>query len=129
MEKEFIPYEEALALKKLGFDELCGHEYSLSYEKKKIKLQYWEDGTTNTEIEKLTDEVNDEQKEMCLKPIDPTFTAPLYQQAFRWLYQKLSIENGIMPLNTEFQQLLLKELIALLPPTTSTFPNINLVSG
>ena len=95
MEKEFIPYGEALALKKLGFDELCGHEYSLSYEKKKIKLQYWEDGTTNTEIEKLTDEVNDEQKEMCLKPIDPTFTAPLYQQVItKRINRQIVIKNN-----------------------------------
>lgn len=36
---------------------------------------------------------------------------PLYQQAFRWLYQKLDIEKGIMPLDIESQQLLLRELI------------------
>jgi hypothetical protein len=37
--------------------------------------------------------------------------APLYQQSFRWLYQKLDIEKGVMPLDIESQQLLLKELV------------------
>jgi hypothetical protein len=36
---------------------------------------------------------------------------PLYQQAFRWLYQKLGVEKGVMPLDTESQKLLLKQLI------------------
>ena len=35
----------------------------------------------------------------------------LFQQAFRWLYQELGVEKGIMPLDIESQQLLLKELI------------------
>ena len=36
---------------------------------------------------------------------------PTFSQAFKWLYQKLDIEKGVMPLDTESQQLLLKELI------------------
>ena len=80
MNKEFIPYEQALALKELGFDE---------------EVEFYKD---------LSEEIFDMRT-----PND----APciLWQQAFRWLYQKLSIENGTMPLNTETQQLLLKELI------------------
>ena len=87
MGKEFIPYEEALVLKELGFDEPCLAGWSHPFE-------HNPEGYLNLDQEGEYD-----------------FGAPLYQQAFRWLYQKLSIENGIMPLDTEFQQLLLKELI------------------
>ena len=38
MEKEFIPYEQALALRDLGFNELCSHEYNLCDDE--IILQY-----------------------------------------------------------------------------------------
>jgi len=38
-------------------------------------------------------------------------SAPLYQQAFRWLYQKLNVDKGIMPLDVESQDLLLNELL------------------
>jgi hypothetical protein len=75
MNKEFVPYQEALELKELGFDipSISGYSYPDS---------------------------------------DNLLTqAILYQQAFRWLYQKLGIEKGVMLLDTESQQLLLKELI------------------
>ena len=92
MNKEFVPYEQALALKELGFDELCLMYFS---DKSKELLSLSErdvsffQGTSNS-----------------------TFTkAPLFQQAFRWLYQKLEI-NGVMPLDEESQIILLKELIA-----------------
>jgi hypothetical protein len=86
MKKEFIPYEEALAFKELGFDEPC---FSVYY-----NGEYHEHGIQNQFLH---------EKNEC--------SAPLYQQAFRWLYQKLDIEKGVMPLDTESQQLLLKELI------------------
>jgi hypothetical protein len=94
MNKEFIPYEQALALKELGFDEPC-----FSY--------YLEDGTwvpaSYSKESTVYPSNSDLLSEWC--------SAPLYQQAFRWLYQKLDIEKGVMPLDTESQQLLLKELI------------------
>ncbi len=82
MEKEFVPYELALELKQLGMD-LGWYNY----------LNFYDSST----------------KEFCFVMKD--VPAPLYQQAFRWLYQKLGIEKGVMPLDTESQQLLLKELI------------------
>jgi hypothetical protein len=91
MEKEFVSYEIALALKELGFDEPCLMVYN--YKKQVIlnnKIPY---------------------KERTNQPNPYLCTAPLKQQVFRWLYQKLDIKNGIMPLDTESQQLLLKELI------------------
>jgi hypothetical protein len=113
MEKEFVPYEQALDLRELGFDEPCfafldayngdthlffkqRGEYhwllKLFGEKPKSILEI-----SNWEIEHLQG--------------DGTVLAPTFSQAFKWLYQKLDIEKGIMPLDTESQQLLLKELI------------------
>jgi len=88
MTKEFVPYQEALELKQLGFDETCFGYWNID--------PYLPNPTFNL-----------------VKPFDHEWCipAPLYQQAFRWLYYKLDIEKGIMPLDTESQQLLLKELI------------------
>jgi hypothetical protein len=93
-EKEFIPYEQALALKELGFDEPC---FAVYIDKTLIMEDDWLYSTNQ-----------DTFIESC------NFTAPLYQQAFRWLYQKLDIEKGVMPLDIESQQLLLKELIEII---------------
>jgi|694.fasta_scaffold00084_83 hypothetical protein len=103
LQKDFLHYELALKMKQLGFDEPC--------------LGYWRNEdlpnpitigqyTTKEDIEY---EISGQDEYHNFKNI--IALAPLYQQAFRWLYQKLSIENGTMPLNTETQQLLLKELI------------------
>jgi hypothetical protein len=93
MNKEFIPYEQALALKELGFNEPC-----LSY--------YFSDGTFNDASEE--DDI--------LYPGDPRFhsdtnsslseyledelkynaiAAPLYQQAFRWFREKYGLYHVI----------------------------------
>ncbi len=62
MEKEFVPYEQALALKELGFDEPC-FGYYISVQVRNPFLV----------IEKVFDTQGG------------YFTfAPLYQQAFRW---------------------------------------------
>ena len=93
MEKEFIPFELAVKLKELGFDEKC-----LGYYIKNSSLWCnWLDVKFND------DPSNDKE--------DFVADAPLYQQAFRWLYQKLDIEKGVIPLDIESQKLLLKELI------------------
>ena len=80
MKKEFCTYEQALALKELGFKKECFGYY-------------------------------DKDGDFYTVAVGKLLNAPLYQQAFRWLYQKLDIEKGVMPLDTESQQLLLKELI------------------
>jgi len=95
MEKEFIPYEQALELKELGFDEDCFGYYKLQGK----ELVFRE--IRNTIISNWRDSFM--KFSQC--------SAPTYQQAFRWLYQKLDIEKGVMPLDIESQQLLLKELI------------------
>ena len=93
MYKEFCPYEIALALKELGFDAQCFSHYR--DKESLIACNQGIYGISYSDIEAPT----------------KVILAPLYQQAFRWLYQKLDIENGTMPLYTESQQLLLKELI------------------
>ena len=65
MKNEFIPYEQALALKELGFGERCMALYN-------------EEGKT---IHLSLNLVN----------IKPYFRAPLYQQAFRWFREKHNI--------------------------------------
>jgi hypothetical protein len=74
MEKEFIPYEQALALKELGFDEPC--------------LGYY----VNVEVPNPF---------LVIIKISGTqggyFTfAPLYQQAFRWFRVKYGLFIGIV---------------------------------
>ena len=78
IEKEFIPYEQALNLKELGFDEPCFATYNSdkkvnrnpSHNMEDLPIEgqpyYW----NNSKIYKS-----------CI-------TAPLYQQAFKWLWNK-----------------------------------------
>jgi hypothetical protein len=72
MEKEFIPYEQALALKELGFDERCFAYY----------------GEINGgEIMLFLKKNFDNQALYIL--------APLYQQAFRWFREKYNLRGFI----------------------------------
>ena len=69
LETEFIPYEQALALKELGFDEPCFGFYDESLYFPNNENQY---GT------------------FCNQLLDaPSCSAPLYQQAFRFLLDQL----------------------------------------
>ena len=65
LEKEFIPYEQALELKELGFDEPCFGYYSNG------ELVY--DNHTNNYMQRFR------------------YSAPLYQQAFRWFRGKYGL--------------------------------------
>ena len=71
MNKEFIPYEQALALKELGFN---FEDYDiLGFYSKKYGV------TTHSQLTK-----NDEYN-----------PAPLYQQAFRWFREKYNIFTSV----------------------------------
>ena len=70
MEKEFIPYEQALELKELGFNE---REECLAYY-----------NTNPRHTKPAFDMVKPYEHEFCL-PV------PLYQHAFRWFRQKYGI--------------------------------------
>ena len=75
MEKEFIPYKQALALKELGFDEKCFNYYG-----KNNKLPKQLDCMLGLRHHSIN-------KEFVL--------APLYQQAFRWFREKYKISGEI----------------------------------
>ncbi len=80
MEKEFIPYTLALALKELGFDEPCFGSY--------VKLTE----TQNTFF--MNDVVSEIDRETPLHKSLIT-KAPLYQQAFRWFGEKYNLDSHI----------------------------------
>ncbi len=65
MNKEFIPYQQALELKELGFDELCYAYYDCEWDLKLIPNKS--------------------------KFLSCEYAAPLYQQAFRWFREKYGI--------------------------------------
>ena len=73
MNKEFIPYEEALALKELGFDEPCLATID------------------QTEYVHITGTKYPIRGAMCYNEI----STPLYQQAFRWFREKYGLCNFI----------------------------------
>ena len=80
MIREFIPYEIALALKELGFDEPCfGY-----YVNKSIDLEWT-----------FTDSIHFSHKESIL--------APLYQQAFRWFREKYNLLSRISYKNDRYK--------------------------
>ena len=69
MNKEFIPYEQALELKELGFDE-------------PVLARYFNDGKGFVYSNSPTFK-------------DSTTAAPLYQQAFRWFREKYEFTYSI----------------------------------
>ena len=81
MNKEFIPYEQALELKELGFDDYNIAWYAIVDEKPKMVFLNW-DSTMG-----------------CLR-YGSHLCAPLYQQAFRWFREKYGIV-GIVKFGTQ----------------------------
>lgn len=77
MEKEFVPPKESLELKQLGFDEPCFKAYTEEY----MNLINISNYHTNTSIKDTL-------------PTKP-FTAPLFQQAFRWFREKHGIVHTV----------------------------------
>jgi hypothetical protein len=75
MKKEFIPYEQALALKELGFDELCFGWYDSKYQ---CNINY--DRTTNS----------------CGWLNGSHCSAPTFSQAFRWFREKYGLDNAVL---------------------------------
>jgi hypothetical protein len=86
MNKEFVPYEQALVLKELGFDEPCIRAY---HTKEKLCV---------------CSEIGYKNSQGFGMP-----TAPLYQQAFSWFREKygfnISLTNdGYIALDTKKSQ-------------------------
>jgi hypothetical protein len=79
-EKDFVPYEEALALKELGFDEPTytwrQHGNGISGDVEGKRDYYNRKGDVYTAL-------------------------PLYQQAFRWFREKYNIDAWVQPFVSE----------------------------
>ena len=94
MTTEFIPYEQALELKELGFDEPC-----LAY--------YDKDGDLLGDIG-INEDIDNLYRNsyfVIYKDFSESeYTAPLYQQAFRWFREKHNISYSIdwMSRSSEF---------------------------
>jgi hypothetical protein len=73
MEKEFISYEQALALKELGFNKPCFGVYDYVEMLHFGKIYFFSD------IE------------------EPSYLAPTYTQAFRWFREKYGLDYSINP--------------------------------
>jgi hypothetical protein len=73
MEKEFVKYEQALALKELGFDEPVIAMYKEEFKKDLYPTKYWG---------------KDNRNSMWIEGI---ISAPTYQQAFRWFRDEYNL--------------------------------------
>ena len=83
MNKEFIKYEQALALKELGFDEPCFRWYD----------ERWGDD--------LQQDKFNTNKDLFMTDLD--CSAPLYQQAFRWFREKYGLDATFRKMDYGFE--------------------------
>ena len=93
MNKEFIPYEQALALKELGFDEPCFMFYEQGTKNKYLQQgvddDYWGDYSEPRDWNSIPNKP--------WKPFCQCISAPLYQQAFRWFREKHDLDYSLLP--------------------------------
>jgi hypothetical protein len=90
MNKEFIPYEQALELKELGFDEPCFGWFQSSRLKKEYNAL--KDGGNQSYM----------RKEDC--------NAPTFSQAFRWFRERYNLHCWVYTSNSkEFWYSILKD--------------------
>jgi hypothetical protein len=89
MKKEFVPYDIALAMKELGFNEICMRMY-----KKGVK-----------HLISTMDMPN------AIYSADVKIQAPLYQQAFRWFREKYSIVGYVHPFNGNYTYSIISNLV------------------
>ena len=93
MNKEFIPYEQALELKELGFNEHCIAYYFIFQDK--LIFSYtaiYDSGDEYFDL--VTNDNPSNSKEFV--------TAPLYQQAFRWFREKHTYQCYIQFMNNSY---------------------------
>ena len=84
MNKEFVPQEQSLDLKELGFDEPCLAFFEINNTHQPQNLRYFLKTAVNREYIENT---------KILKYIygENSLLAPLYQQAFRWFRDKYDL--------------------------------------
>jgi len=87
MKNEFIPYEQTLALKELGFDEPCLGFFRLGFfEISEIKPRNF-------------------SRNSCF------VSAPLYQQAFRWFREKYKLSGEIQSYQFKYSYLIIYDTL------------------
>jgi hypothetical protein len=93
MEKEFVPYEQALALKELGFDESCFGKY---YYVKEHEVDDPRRGETFIFGDNNKIILKDNNCNYGHDYNDITLcVAPLYQQVFKWFRNKYNYSGNI----------------------------------
>ena len=85
MNQEFIPYEQALALKELGFDEPCFGKYLTSLQSDWKEFELILEMGMNEEFE--------DNRNIYL--LEGACSAPTFSQAFRWFREKYKINPQI----------------------------------
>jgi hypothetical protein len=82
MNKEFILYEQALALKELGFDEPCVYQYVRDFDN---------DGELIPIVSETNKPILRDNTQVSICSGGDCFASPLYQQAFRWFREKYNL--------------------------------------
>ena len=82
MEKEFVPYEQALKLKELGFDEPCLGSYYSYLEENFKEGKFYYRGELNIEYSIYSENTY-------------YILAPTWQSAFRWFREKYNLESSV----------------------------------
>ena len=93
LKREFVPYEEALVLKELGFDEPCFGFWNYN----DSKMYYWND-----------EEIQNERTNKWFLDTEKKFpkiskngcTAPTFSQAFRWFRENYKL-SGLIEIGTQ----------------------------
>jgi hypothetical protein len=105
MNKEFVPYEQALALKEFGFDEPCFGVYGYNKLSKSVPdnlinknvISYIQD---IIKVEEFVLDFNDLRN--C--NIGDDVSAPTFSQAFRWFREKYVLDSIVQPTySTKYQ--------------------------
>jgi hypothetical protein len=94
MTQEFIPYEQALALKELGFDEPC-FGYYVDGELRGINLGMEELGGVEPYYQRFG--FHTLSNHDIDNPNKIVVTAPTFSQAFTWFREKYQIDSWIYP--------------------------------
>ena len=97
LEKEFVPYKQALALKELGFDEPCFANYTVIPEDEIDWFTIPEQGITDKTSFGSSKNYNSKSFEE-----EGTISAPTFSQSFRWFREKYNLKDkyGVFPHHT-----------------------------
>ena len=114
MDKEFVPYEQALELKELGFNEPCFANYTVIPEDEIDWFTIPEQGITDKTSFGSSKNYNSKSFEE-----EGTISAPTFSQAFRWLLKEYNLYAIIIPTVTmhwTFKTMTVVEDIVEVPP-------------